>query len=271
MRHATIQSATILLEEVKKKMNAMNAFNRIFTIVTAIEFMVVGVLALAFPNVLMGLMTGLQASIKAISNNTAETASLAEIAVRILLVLVWLALFAGLLWMELRKTNAASIQVMRTAGGSKVNVTTKAVQDRVRQKVDAISQVLDATVTIVAKKKALEAIQIYSVVAHDTDLVSKGKEIENAVRQVVQEELGLNLMTEPTVTLKAAPPPRSFFPQLNILNRGKKDEPAQVQLPSAPKPTYTPPDDAIDADARAVEPSQASAPSPEPAIETSKI
>jgi hypothetical protein len=252
----------------------MNAFNRVFTIVAAIALMVLGVLALGLPWVLIGLVEGLGTTIKTLSGNTADTAPVAEIAVRVLFVLVWLGLFGGLLWMELRKTNAASIQVMRTAGGSKVQVTTKAVQDRVRQKIDAISQVMDVTVTVVAKKKALEAIQIYSVVAHDTDLVSKGKEIETAVREVVQEELGLNLMTEPTVTLKAAPPPRSFFPQLNIFNRGKQEEAPQAQLPSAPKPTpYTPPDDAIDADARSVDSVGSDpihSPSPEPEAERTK-
>ena len=253
----------------------MNAFNRVFTIAAAIALLVIGVLALGLPWLLTGLIDGLGTTVKTLSGNVTGTAPVAEIAVRILFVLVWIGVFGSLLWLELRKTNAASIQVMRTAGGSKVQVTTKAVQDRVRQKVDAIAQVMDVTVTVVAKKKALEVVQIYSVVAHDTDLVSKGKEIENAVRQVVQEELGLNLMTEPTVTLKAAPPPRSFFPQLNILNRGKKDEAPQAQLPSAPRPVYTPPEDAIDADARNVEPVVAmpdlpSTPSPEPAAEISK-
>jgi hypothetical protein len=205
------------------------------------------------------------------SGNGDGNAPVAEIAVRILFVLAWLGLFGGLLWMELRKTNAASVQVMRTAGGSRVQVTTKAVQDRVRQRVDAIAQVMDVTVTVVAKKKALDAVQIYAVVAHDTELVSKGKEIEIAVRQVVQEELGLNLMTEPTVTLKAAPPPRNLFPQLNIFNRNKQEEPAQAQLPSASTmPVYTPPDDAIDGDARIVETDPVNVPSAEPSAESAK-
>jgi hypothetical protein len=71
------------------------------------------------------------------------------------------------------------------------------------------------------------------------------------------------------VTLKAAAPPRSFFPQLNILNRGKKDEAAQAQLPPSitPKPVYMPPTDAIDGDVRSVDPvgpSPVSTPSAEP-------
>jgi hypothetical protein len=169
----------------------------------------------------------------------------------VLFTLVWIGVLVGLLWLELRKPDFRSVQVMRSTGSGRLRVSTKAITDRVRQRVDSLSGIINSTVEISAQNKAI-AVRLDVLSAHDTDLVLKGEEIVGAVRNVVQDELGLKLFAKPVVTMKAAPAPKNIFPQFNILNRNRKEE--QAQLPPGARPMDIPTDDALDAEVRPARP-----------------
>jgi hypothetical protein len=229
----------------------MNAFNRIFSVIALIAILVVGVLVLVFPGVLIGLIQSLDTTIKSLSGNANGSAMFAEAAVRILFTLLFVGLMVALLWLELRRSGIRSVQVMRHNGKGRLRVTAKAVEDRIHQRIDALPGVINSTVVIKAQNRAL-AVKLDVLAAHDTDLVLKGEEIVGAVRNVVQDDLGLKLFARPEVTMKAAPPPRSFLPNINsILNR-RKEEPIPAQL-SSPTRSRTianaDADDIIDVDA----------------------
>lgn len=240
----------------------MNAFNRVFSVVALIVLLVTGVLTLLAPAVITGIVAGIDLGIKSLSNNSgAESWSPAEWAIRVLFTLFWIAILAGLLWLELRKPDFRSVQVMRSTGSGRLRVSTKAITDRVRQRVDGLSGIISSTVEISAQNKAI-AVRLDVLASHDTDLVLKGEEIVGAVRNVVQDELGLKLFAKPVVTMKAAPAPKNIFPQFNILNRNRKEEPAQ--LPPGARPMDMPVDDAIEGEVQPVRP-QASQPTRPPA------
>jgi len=229
----------------------MNAFNRVFSIIALIILLVIGIFSLLAPNLITGIITSIDAGIKTLSNNTGEGWSPAEWAIRLLFTLVWIGVVVGLLWLELRKPDFRSVQVMRSTGSGRLRVSTKAITDRVRQRVDSLSGIINSTVEISAQNKAI-AVHLDVLSAHDTDLVLKGEEIVGAVRNVVQDELGLKLFAKPVVTMKAAPAPKNIFPQFNILNRNRKEEPAQ--LTAGARPMDIPSDDALEGEVRPAKP-----------------
>jgi|GEM_PF-1492664 len=229
----------------------MNAFNRVFSIIALIILLVIGIFSLLAPNLITGIITSIDAGIKTLSNNTGEGWSPAEWAIRLLFTLVWVGVVVGLLWLELRKPDFRSVQVMRSTGSGRLRVSTKAITDRVRQRVDSLSGIINSTVEISAQNKAI-AVHLDVLSAHDTDLVLKGEEIVGAVRNVVQDELGLKLFAKPVVTMKAAPAPKNIFPQFNILNRNRKEEPAQ--LTAGARPMDIPSDDALEGEVRPAKP-----------------
>jgi len=229
----------------------MNAFNRVFSIIALIILLVMGIFSLLAPNLITGIITSIDAGIKTLSNNTGEGWSPAEWAIRLLFTLVWIGVVVGLLWLELRKPDFRSVQVMRSTGSGRLRVSTKAITDRVRQRVDSLSGIINSTVEISAQNKAI-AVHLDVLSAHDTDLVLKGEEIVGAVRNVVQDELGLKLFAKPVVTMKAAPAPKNIFPQFNILNRNRKEEPAQ--LTAGARPMDIPSDDALEGEVRPAKP-----------------
>ncbi len=229
----------------------MNAFNRVFSIIALIILLVMGIFSLLAPNLITGIITSIDAGIKTLSNNTGEGWSPAEWAIRLLFTLVWVGVVVGLLWLELRKPDFRSVQVMRSTGSGRLRVSTKAITDRVRQRVDSLSGIINSTVEISAQNKAI-AVRLDVLSAHDTDLVLKGEEIVGAVRNVVQDELGLKLFAKPVVTMKAAPAPKNIFPQFNILNRNRKEEPAQ--LTAGARPMDIPSDDALEGEVRPAKP-----------------
>lgn len=229
----------------------MNAFNRVFSIVALIILLVMGVFALLAPNLITGIVASIDAGIRTMSNNTGDGWSPAEWAIRVLFTLFWIAALVGLLWLELRKPDFRSVQVMRSSGSGRLRVSTKAITDRVRQRIDGLSGIISSTVEISAQNKAI-AVRLDVLSAHDTDLVLKGEEIVGAVRNVVQDELGLKLFAKPVVTMKAAPAPKNLFPQFNILNRNRKD--AQAQLPPGARPMDIPTDDALEGEVRPARP-----------------
>ncbi len=178
----------------------MNTFNRVFVIVTLAVLLVLGAFALVTPAGLLSLM-------QAIANWFRGTVFAAysdtgRVLVRLILAIIWVTLFGLLLWWEVRRAGSRSIEIARYTGGSTIRIGTDAVQEKVKEQVDAIAGVIDVKVHATGRNRAVE-LSLDVSVTKDVDLVAKAEEIAAVTRQVVQDQLGLKLAGKPQVAIKA--------------------------------------------------------------------
>lgn len=178
----------------------MNAFNRIFTIVILAALLVVGVFVLITPAGFLGLMHAIADWFR--GTVFAAYSDTGRILVRLILALIWAALLGVLIWLEVRRPGSRDIEIARYTGGSAIRISTDAVQDKVKEQIDAISGVLDARVRATGRNRAVE-LKLDVVVIKDLDLVAKAEEIAAVTRQVVQDQLGLKLAGKPQVAIRA--------------------------------------------------------------------
>jgi len=178
----------------------MNAFNRIFVIVTLVVLLVLGAFALVTP-------AGLLSAMQSIANWFRGTVFAAysdtgRVLVRLILAIVWVALIGLLLWREVRRTSSRHIEIARYTGGSTIRISTDAVQEKVKEQVDAIAGVIESKVHATGHNRAVE-LKLEVSVTKDVDLIAKAEEVAAATRQIVQDQLGLKLAGKPQVAIKA--------------------------------------------------------------------
>jgi hypothetical protein len=178
----------------------MNAFNRIFVIVTLVVLLVLGAFALVTP-------AGLLSAMQSIANWFRGTVFAAysdtgRVLVRLILAIVWVALIGLLLWREVRRTSSRHIEIARYTGGSTIRISTDAVQEKVKEQVDAIAGVIESKVHATGHNRAVE-LKLEVSVTRDVDLIAKAEEVAAATRQIVQDQLGLKLAGKPQVAIKA--------------------------------------------------------------------
>lgn len=178
----------------------MNAFNRIFVIVTLVVLLVLGAFALVTP-------AGLLSAMQSIANWFRGTVFAAysdtgRVLVRLILAIVWVALISLLLWWEVRRTGSRHIEIARYTGGSTIRISTDAVQEKVKEQVDAIAGVIESKVHATGHNRAVE-LKLEVSVTKDVDLIAKAEEVAAATRQIVQDQLGLKLAGKPQVAIKA--------------------------------------------------------------------
>lgn len=178
----------------------MNAFNRIFATVILATSLVVGVFVLITPAGFLSLMHTIADWFR--GTVFAAYSDTGRILVRLILALIWAALLGVLIWLEVRRPGSRDIEIARYTGGSAIRISADAVQDKVKEQIDAISGVLDARVRATGRNRAVE-LKLDVVVIKDLDLVAKAEEIAAVTRQVVQDQLGLKLAGKPQVAIRA--------------------------------------------------------------------
>lgn len=192
----------------------MNAFNRIFVIITLVVLLVAGVVTLVSPAFTLGLMQNS-------ANNIRNTfflgfTDIGRVIARVSLAIGWAMLFGLLLWVQLRRSSSRTIEVARYTGGNAIRISTGAVAEKVQDAVNAVGGVIDAKVKATGRDRAVE-IKLDVTATKDTDLVSKAEEIAIMTRQVVQDQLGLKLSGKPQVSIRAkdGKPPKTKNVQRN--------------------------------------------------------
>jgi hypothetical protein len=169
----------------------MKLFNRIFTIVSLLVLSVLVLGALFIPaSMLIPLLTNLIAALPT------------DASLRALIALVFLVIVVFVLWLELRRPGARTVEVVRSTGG-RIRITTAHVEQRIAETVDAMSGVIQTKVHIQERDNAVIA-RIDVVAAQNLDLVTKGEDVAAKIREVVQDELGLKLAGKPQITIKAS-------------------------------------------------------------------
>lgn len=178
----------------------MNAFNRVFVIITLILLLVFGVVTLVSPAFTLGLAQNTANNIR--SNFFAGFTDVGRVITRITLAIGWFMLIGLLLWAEFRRGSSRTIEVARYTGGNAIRISTGAVAEKVQDAVNGISGVIDVRVKATGRERAVE-IKLDVTATKDTDLVSKAEEIAIVTRQVVQDQLGLKLSGKPQVAIQA--------------------------------------------------------------------
>jgi hypothetical protein len=195
----------------------MNRFNRAFVIVTLVLLLLFGALALVSPALFIDLIQSIANGFR--TGFFANFTDIGRVVTRLILALMWIALMAGLIWLEVRRPSSRTIEVVRYAGGTVIRVAAAAVQDKVKEQVDALSGVITAKVVAKSYSHAVD-IKVDVLTTRNVDLVATAEEVAAVVRSVVQDELGLKLNGKPQVTIKAKP--------------GKA---VPIKLPPTPPPT----------------------------------
>jgi hypothetical protein len=212
----------------------MNAFNRIFVIVTLIVLLVIGTVTLISPAFVLRTTQSIADSFR--SGFFAPYSEVGRIITRFILAIMWAAFIGALLWLQLRRPNSPTIEVARYTGGSAIRISTAAVAEKVHEAVNGLDGVIDTKVQATGRNKAVE-IKLSVSATKSSDLVAKAEEIAQVTRQVVQDELGLKLAGKPEVAIQAKqvkggrqkPPPPAPTPII--------EEPsAMLELPPADRP-----------------------------------
>ncbi|MGQ9815116.1 MAG: hypothetical protein ACUVR3_08190 [Candidatus Roseilinea sp.] len=180
----------------------MNTFNRAFTLVGLILLTIFGAATLVAPAMMLSFIDGAAAFFH--TSVFGGMTDIARILVRILLAIIFVTVMLVLVWMEIRRPALRTVEVARATGG-RIRLTTRDLEEQIRQRVDAISDVLHVKVQVTERDNAVVA-SLDVEAASDTDLIEKGEEVAAITRNVIQDQYGVKLFNKPQVTIKAARP-----------------------------------------------------------------
>ncbi|MFN4294895.1 MAG: hypothetical protein ACK4JD_12275, partial [Thermoflexales bacterium] len=148
----------------------MNIFNRVFVIAMLGMLLVLGAFALVTPAGFLALMQAVAHWFR--GTVFAAYSDTGRVLVRLILAIIWVALIGLLLWWELRRPGSRTIEIARYTGGSTIRISTEAVQEKVKEHVDAIAGVLESRVRATGRNRAVD-LRLDVSVTKEVDLVAK--------------------------------------------------------------------------------------------------
>ena len=178
----------------------MNTFNRAFTLAGLILLTIFGAATLVAPAMMLNFIDGAAAFFH--TSVFGGMTDFARVLVRILAAVIFVAILLALVWLEIRGPASRTVEVARATGG-RIRLTTRDLEEQIRQRVDAISGVLHVKARVTERDNAVVA-SLDVEAAADTDLVGKAEEVAAIARNVIQDQYGVKLFNKPQVTIKAA-------------------------------------------------------------------
>jgi hypothetical protein len=175
----------------------MNALNRLLAILATLAAIVVVTLAAAMPAEMLGvLVTGLT-GLKGLAERLLPAGRLlvgaAGLAV-IFILLLWL-------WLEIRRPRHRTVQVSQ-ANGTRAEVTTETLTERLETAVDALAGVVYARARVRSYGRAVE-VSVEAEITPLTPVAVTAGRIGETVREVTEGAMGLRLRGKPKVRIKA--------------------------------------------------------------------
>jgi uncharacterized alkaline shock family protein YloU len=208
----------------------MNLFNRIVIILLILAAMLLVPLFLMFPE---QAEYALRYAADVVQANLVWLNSLspaAEIGVRVLLGGAGLLVFViGVVFLALEVVRIRRKTVRLKDGSGELLMD--GISGHIAYYVDLLSDVLRVKPTVVSKGKSVEA-QVYVETAPGINIPAKTTEIKDTVRQVIEEELGLQLKGEVKVVVKPVYPKHDTSRRRNP----KKAMLQATRSPIAPQP-----------------------------------
>lgn len=224
----------------------MNLFNRIVIILLILAAMLIIPLILVFPEqaefALRYTADVIQANIAWL--NTMPPAT--QIGIRVLLGGAGIVAFVvGLLFLALEVIRIRRKTVRLRDGSGELMMD--GIAGHLSYYVDLLADVLRVKPKVISKGKSIQA-EIYAETALGVNIPAKTAEIKDTVRQVIEEELGLQLKGEVKVTIKPVYP-KHKTPKKRVLQRTTPFAPRPkpvVTSPPAEEPvleSFVPPDE----------------------------
>jgi hypothetical protein len=144
------------------------------------------------------------------------------------------AIIVVLLFRQLRGERRTTTNggLMVRAGGAITDVSIDSARERILRAVREVPDVTSATARVEAKRGRAD-VDLDVIVSGDTvNIPNKQKEIDRALRQVINKELGLQMAEHPRVHIQFQPPPGAVSPPVS---RPVETRPAEVP-PAVPRP-----------------------------------
>ncbi len=175
----------------------MNVFNRILSVLFMLIVAVGGAVALIAPAATLQMAQQLA---NFGHNLLGELPAGLRLVARIAMAGLFSLFMAVLLWLELRRPQAKSVEVQRAQGG-KIKLTTSDIQRRIGESVSAVDGVRSTKVFVDARNKSVAA-RVEVVTEPGFEPVSKGEEIAESTRAIIEDQLGLKMFAKPHVTVQ---------------------------------------------------------------------
>lgn len=213
----------------------MNIFNRIFTIVGLFVMLSVGAVVLIVPSEALAVM------------HVAADAGrlmlfpgwdpLPRLLLRISFASVWIVALGALLWLEVRRAPETVLAVARRDGGAIIHIAARSVESRIDDAVDGMPGVIAARARVRPRSKGV-VVSVDVRATRETDPVACAAEAAEAVRRIVQNELGLRLAAEPQIQLRTTAGVAKIDRRPSLLERFRR---RRTHAEIAPLPAETTP------------------------------
>ncbi|MEA3334521.1 MAG: hypothetical protein U9R25_01325 [Chloroflexota bacterium] len=187
----------------------MNAFNRVITILVLILAWAAVVLVAAIPETALSwVQQGLLWLEQSLATLAGFNPSWLYPLLRAATIVLSTIIAAGLLWLELRRDKTPAVKVSLQSGGEAA-VTTESVARRLSWHVDQLADVIRSTPNVRARGNSVD-IQLDLETAPDVDVPMKTEEVMAVTREVIEDQMGLQL-NRLKVNIHHAPFPESKF------------------------------------------------------------
>jgi hypothetical protein len=183
----------------------MSTFNRILTTLLLLALIPIVTVALIVPQEAVQLLLD---GLEQIDDQLDSSVSVGEMVVRVGLALLVDAVLVILVYLELRRSPKYGVPVRQIKGGD-ARIATDSIVDRLTYKIDQLPGVLAVEPQITARRRGMEVTLQIEVVA-DAHMRANIEEISVVTRQVVEEEMGLNLVGKPKLNLRTVLYPESL-------------------------------------------------------------
>ena len=204
----------------------MNALNRVVLVVLLLIAIPVCTVALVFP---LPVLKAAGEQMAVLANFLNSLQAYVRLPLGILFALALDIIFILFLVLELRRPRAKAIRVRQVAGGD-VLVGAGSIADGIKYEVDQLAGILHTRPKVSGKRSGV-ILELDVDIAAGTEVPQKAEQIVEAVRQVVEERMGLKLARRPKVNLRTV----SYPSVPRVPARPKESPPAlpRVEPPAA--------------------------------------
>jgi len=180
----------------------VNVFNRVVTVLVAVVVFLVAVFSAVFPIVTLDWLGRTIMSWRDYLAYWEANARYLSVAIRSGLVVLAVALFGLLVFLELRRRTVSMVQVV-TSGGGRAAVMTDSVAQRLVHHIDRLADVISVSPKVSGKGRTVH-IDLDLETGPEIDVPMKSDEVVAVAREVVEERMGL-LLGKVNVRIRHAP------------------------------------------------------------------
>ena len=216
----------------------MHIFNRVLVILALLAIMVVSAIAFIasgpFFQMLIALLQQLDASLAAV---TGPNLILRWAGGFVFTLVVW-AICVALLWLEVRRRRSTTIVVQQVSGGV-AELTENSIISRLEYNLDQLPEIIRVKPRVRSGRKGVR-IDLAVETSPEVEVPSKSEQIQQVARDIVENQMGLQLESM-RVVMRHAPYPKSFVKSRKLEAALQPPPPAATgRRDTAPRPEIAP-------------------------------